>query len=84
VIVIDVPPGDVLLLLIVRWQAKKAISLTGLFNGTTATRRGQAPICGLQRNRKERDRGRIRSCSWRLVGSLGLEEDAPAAAGRRA
>jgi hypothetical protein len=84
VIVIDVPPGDVLLLLIVRSQAQKAISLTGLFNGTNRARRGQAPICGLQRNGKERDRGRVRRCPWRLVGGLGLEEDAPVAARRRA
>src|SRR5262245_14507573 len=85
VIVIDVPPGDVLLLLIVRSHAKKkAISLTGLFNGTNSARRGQAPICALQRNGKERDRGRVRRCPWRLVGGLGLEEDAPAAARRRA
>jgi hypothetical protein len=49
---------------------------------------GNAPWAGSHRlmpiKREERNRGRIRRCSWRLVGGLGVEENAPIAARRRA
>src|SRR5262245_66634064 len=77
VIVIDVPPGDVLLLLIGRSQAQKAISLTGLFNGTNGARRGQAPIYGLPRNGQDRDRGGLRRSPWPVPGRPRLAHHAP-------